>query len=250
MRSTVLPLTSLIVLLSRAAAAQAPPPPPPIWETQVGASFVGTSGNSETSSTGADFAAHRRWPVWQLDSSAVAIRTSDHDLRTAERYLGDVRGQRKLGSIIGLTTGWRAERDRFSGINFRSVLDAGLTWKLVREPRWTLDGVSAIAWNHESPTAGAGVNDPVGVLQVLSRVPFGAAGDTTQRYTFYPNFHHSSAYLSEAELSSQAAMNIHLSVKLGYLFRRSNEPVSGFKKNDTTMTASIVLRWRAAATVP
>ena len=250
MRSIVIPLISLIVLLSRAAAAQAPPPPPPIWDAQVGASFVGTSGNSDTSSTGADFTAHRRWPVWQLDSSAVAIRTSDHGLRTAERYLGDVRGQRKLGSIIGLTTGWRAERDHFSGINFRSVLDAGLTWKLVRESRWTLDGLSAMAWNHESPTVGASVDDPVGVLQVVSRVPFGAAGDTTQRYTFYPNFHHSSAYRSEAELSAQAAMNSHLALKLGYLFRRSNEPVAGFKKNDTTMTASIVLRWRAAATAP
>jgi putative salt-induced outer membrane protein YdiY len=247
MRIIILPLTSLLLAITGLAGAQTPPPP--VWDAQVGASFVGTSGNSETSSTGADFSLHRRWPVWQVESAATAIRTSDHGLRTAERYLGTIRGQRKLGSVVGLSTGWRAERDKFAGINFRSVLDAGLSWALVRQPRWTLDGLTAVAWNHEKATVGASVNDPIGVLQAVSRVPFGTAGDTTQRFTFYPNFNRSSAYRSEAELSAQAAMNGHLALKLGYLFRRSNLPVAGFKKTDNTMTASVVLRWRAAATV-
>src|SRR5207302_4143608 len=103
---------------------------------------------------------------------------------------------------------------------------------------------------HERPTVGSTVNDPVGVLQALSRVALGATGATTQRFTFYPNFNRSSAYRSEAELAAQAAMNGHLALKLGYLFRRSNEPVAGFKKTDNTTTASVVLRWRAAATMP
>jgi hypothetical protein len=96
---------------------------------------------------------------------------------------------------------------------------------------------------------GVGVNEPVGVLQAVSRVPFGTAGDTTQRFTFYPNFKRSSAYRSEAEISAQAAMNSNLALKLGYLYRRSNEPVPGFKKTDNTTTASVVLRWRAATTI-
>ena len=37
---------------------------------------------------------------------------------------------------------------------------------------------------------------PVGVLQLLSRIPFGAAGDTTQRFTHYPDFKESAAYRS------------------------------------------------------
>src|ERR1700674_2399968 len=170
-----------LVLLAAGPAAAQTPPAPPLWDAQVGASFVGTSGNSETSSTGADFSLHRRWPVWLFESAATAVRTSDHGVGTAERYLGAIRGQRKLGGIIGLTTGWRVERDKFAGINFRSVLDAGWSWALVRQPRWTLDGLTAAAWNHEKPTVGVGVNDPVGVLQAVSRVPFGTAGDTTQR---------------------------------------------------------------------
>jgi putative salt-induced outer membrane protein YdiY len=247
-----LPLFSCLLLALPAAAQTpaAPPPPPPLWDAQIGASFVGTSGNSDTASTGANFNAHRRGAVWQIESEATAIRSSSLDTTTAARYLGLLRGQRKLTRIVGLATGIKLERDRFSGLDFRSILDAGLSWALARDPRWTLDGVTALAWDHEKRATGTTIDHPIGVLQLLSRIPFGAAGDTTQRFTFYPDFTDSSAYRSEAEISAQAAMNAHLALKLGYLLRYSNSPVPGFKKTDNTTTASVVLRWKAATAAP
>lgn len=249
---TSLRLTALLLFaFARTAAAQTPPKePPPLWDVQVGASFVGTSGNSDTASTGADFTAHRRGLVWLVDAAAIAVRTDSNDVTTAERYLGMLRGQRKLTPIIGVSAGEKIERDRFSGVDVRSILDAGLSWALVRRPVWTLDGVTALAWNHESRTAGPGLDDPVGVFQLLSRIPFGGAGDMTQRATYYPNFNTTSAYRSEVELTAQAAMAAHLALKIGYLLRYSNVPVPGFRKTDTMTTASIVLRWKAATTAP
>jgi putative salt-induced outer membrane protein len=231
--------------------AQTPPKePPPLWDSQVGAAFVGTSGNSDITTIGADFSMHRRWPDWQIESTATAVRTTDHDVRTAERYLGALRGQRKLTTIVGLTAGERLERDRLAGMNLRSILDGGLSYALVRDRSWTLDGVTAIAWNHESPVLGLKRDDPIGVLQLSSKVPFSATADSTQRFTVYPNFSRSSAYRSEAELTAQAAMNTRLGLKIGYLWRHSNEPVAGFLKNDSTVTASIVVRWKAATPAP
>jgi len=55
---------------------------------------------------------------------------------------------------------------------------------------------------------------------------------------------------TEAELTAQAAMAAHLALKIGYLLRFANEPVPGFKKTDNTTTASVVLRWKAAAPAP
>jgi putative salt-induced outer membrane protein len=235
-----------IVFAAAAASAQTPaPPPPPLWDAQIGASFVGTNGNSDTASTGVDFVAHRRGEIWQIESTATAVRTSSNDETTAERYLGTLRGQRKLTPIVGLTTGIKLERDRFAGLDARSILDAGLSWALVHHPEWTLDGLSSIAWLHESRTTDADVNDPIGVFQLLSRIPFGAAGDTTQRFTYYPDFKTTAAYRSEAEITAQAAMSAHLALKIGYLLRFSNDPVPGFKKTDNTTTASVVLRWKA-----
>jgi putative salt-induced outer membrane protein YdiY len=243
-----------VVITARMSAAQtpaaAPKEPPPLWDVQVGASFVGTSGNTDTSSTGADFSAHRRGLVWQIESTASAVRAATQDVKTAERYLGQLQGSRKLTRIIGLTAGEKLERDRFSGIDFRSILNGGLSWALVHSTDWTLDGLTAIGWLHESQTAGLTRNAAVGVLQLLSRIPFGTAGDTTQRFTFYPDFSMSSAYRSEAEITAQAAMNARLALKIGYLFRYSNAPVPTFKKTDNTTTASVVLRWKADRPAP
>src|SRR5579871_2882325 len=237
-----------------AAFAQAPaaPPkePPPLWDAQIGASFVGTSGNSDTASTGADFAAHRRGETWKFDATATLVKTSDHGDTTAERYLGAFRVQRMLTPIVGLSSGEKAEHDRFAGIDLRNIVDAGLSWALVRHTEWTLDGVTGIAWNHETRTIGPNLDDPVGLLQVLSRIPFGGSGDTTQRVTYYPDFRTTSAYRTEVELTAQAAMNAHLALKIAYLLRYSNAPVPGFEKTDNTTTASIVVRWKASTPAP
>src|SRR5260370_40891166 len=112
--------------LASSAAAQTPPKEPPLWDVQVGAAFVGSSGNSETSTIGADFGFHRRWPLWQVESAATAIRATDHDTRTAERYVGSLRADRALLPRIGLSAGERAERDHLAGIDLRSTSDIGL----------------------------------------------------------------------------------------------------------------------------
>ena len=250
-RSTCVLLIALILSGADVALAQTPPAkePLPLWDVQVGASFVGTTGNSDTSSTGIDFAGHRRGDLWKIDSTATAVRTSDQGLTTAERYLGMVRGQRTLTPLVGVSIGERLERDRFSGIDLRSILDAGLSWALVRRTDWALDGVTGLGWNHESRTVGADLNDPVGTFQLLSRIPF-AGGETTQRVTYYPDFSATSAYRTEAEVTAQASMTTRLALKIGYLFRYSNAPVPGFKKTDNTTTASVVLRWRATTPAP
>ncbi len=247
-------LSFAIILCGRPAWAQAPAAPakepPPLWDVQLGASFVGTSGNSDTASTGADFAAHRRGLTWKIDSTATAVKTSDRGETTAERYLGMVRVERTLTPVIGLAVGEKAEHDRFAGVDLRNVADVGLSWAFVKRADWTLDGVTAIAWDHESRSVGPNLDDPEGVLQLLSRVPFGTAGDTTARVTVYPDFRTSSAWRTEAELTAQAAMNAHLALKIAYLFRFANAPVPGFGSTDHTTTASIVLRFKAATPAP
>ncbi|HZP48238.1 MAG TPA: DUF481 domain-containing protein [Vicinamibacterales bacterium] len=243
---------SLVLSVARVAAQPPAPPkePPPLWDVQAGASFVGTSGNSDTASTGADFSAHRRGLTWKVDSTATAVKTSDRGETTAERYLGMLRVQRTLTPLIGLSAGEKAEHDRFAGIDLRNVVDAGLGWALVKRADWTLDGVTALAWDHESRLVGPDLDDPQGVLQLLSRIPFGTGGDATQRVTVYPDFRTSSAWRTEVELTAQAAMNAHLALKIGYLLRYSNAPVPGFDTTDHTTTASIVVRFKAAAPAP
>ncbi|HEV3062605.1 MAG TPA: DUF481 domain-containing protein [Vicinamibacterales bacterium] len=228
-----------------AAAPAAPPEPPPIWDVQLGASFVGTSGNSDTSSAGGNLDAHRRWPLWIVDVAANAVRSSENGIQTAEQYIGGVRARRKLNDRLAATTGVKLERDRLAGLDLRSLVDGGLAYVLVKEPQWTLDGLSTLAWSREARVTGETLNETQGVLGLTSKYLFGTAGDSTQRFAFYPNFTTSTRYRSEAEITAQAAMNKRLALKLGFLWRYAHNPVPGFKQSDTTTTASIVLRLRS-----
>lgn len=243
-----------LVLCAASASAQTPPPPPkeppPLWDVQLGASFVGTSGNSDTTTFGSDFSMHRRWPLWKIEAAATAVRTTDRGTRTAERYLGAFRGDRKLTPRIDLSAGERLERDRLAGMALRSITDAGLKYALVRTPAWTLDGLTSLALNHEDPVIGDDLNHPIAVLQGVSKYVFSAASDSTQRFTFYPDLKQSDAYRAEAELTAQAAMTNRLALKIGYLWRYSNAPTFGFVKSDSTATASVVIRWKAATAAP
>ena len=245
----VVAMTVLLGLAASAAAQTPPKEPPPLWDVQVGAAFVGTSGNSETSTIGADFGFHRRWPLWQVESAATAIRATDHDTRTAERYVGSLRADRALWPRIGLSAGERAERDHLAGIDLRSISDIGLKYALVRQPAWTFDALTSLAVNHESSIVDLDRTDPIAVLQAVSKFVFSPSSDTTERVTFYPDFRDSSAYRAEAEATAQAALNARLALRLGYLWRYSHAPIAGFVSSDNTATASVVVRWKAATTI-
>ena len=120
----------------------------------------------------------------------------------------------------------------------------------MQSDRWTLNGISAAAWSHEDQIGGPRLDDPTGLLQLVSHVTIGTSGDTTARVSYYPNFQHRAAYRTEGELSAQASLNGRLALKLGYLLRYSNAPVPGFLKTDNTATASVVIRWHGAVPAP
>jgi putative salt-induced outer membrane protein YdiY len=241
-------LSALVVLAGAGSAAAQKPPP--AWDIQFGASFVGTSGNSDTSTVGGDFAYHNRAPAWQIESTANAVRTSDHGELTAEQYVATFRTKRKIEDGLGFSSGVRAERDQLSGIAVRTIVDGGLSWAMVERPRWSLDTLTSLAWNHEERLIGPNRDDPVGTLQLVNKIALGADGNTTQRITIYPDLQQASRYRGEAEVTAQASMNSWLALKFGYLLRYSNSPVPGFGKTDNTTTASVLFHWKSAKPAP
>jgi len=247
MRFNTSALMFVVALVAGAgrASAQAPAEPPAPWELKIGASFVGTSGNSDTSSTGASLDGYRQWTVWRVEGAASAVLNNENGNQTAEQYLAALRGKRTLTDRIAATSGIKLERDRLSGLDLRSMLDGGLAYVLVKRPEWQLNGLTVLVWSHEDRTTGEVLNDAEAALELKNRYVFGTNGDTTQRFTYYPDFTNSTAYRSEAELTAQASMNKRLALKIAFLWRYAHDPVPGFKRSDTTTTASIVVRWRA-----
>ena len=195
------------------AAADAPP----LWDAQVGASFVGTSGNSDTASTGADFSAHRRSMIWKLDAGATLVRTSTDGEATAERYLASFRADRRLTSRIGLTSGAKAgarsirrtghavgARRRFElGPRPASGVDA----RRGEQPR-----LAARVAHHRRRCGRSHRRAAAPEPHCRSVAPATRRSDSPT----YPNLKTAAAYRYEAEITAQAAMTGHLALEIGY----------------------------------
>ncbi len=225
------------------SAAAGPDPEAGSWNLSLGFSYVATGGNTSTTSAGVDAAFSRQWTTWSLDASGKAISASEDGVTTADRSTLGVQVARDLARGLGFTAGWRGERDRFAGLDLRSVLNAGVEWRALRDGPWTLLATSALTWTRVEARGPTPAEDYLGgLVAARSRVRLSATASTTQEVSYYSKVDDASGWRVEAAAGLEAAVSSHLAVKLGWEYRYDNDPVPGFGKTDTATRASLVVQ--------
>ncbi|HKI86102.1 MAG TPA: DUF481 domain-containing protein [Thermoanaerobaculia bacterium] len=214
----------------------------PNWDLRLGLSFLATGGNSRTRSLGFDATYDQDWRRWGLSSGATAINNSDQGTTSAERYAAFVRGKRAVSPRLAMTAGLKGERDRFAGIDLRTVTDASLEEKWVTSDRLTLSTLSGVTWTRERAIGGIVHNDLGALLSAHGELDFSSASSLTLELTYFPDFTRSRAYRLEGKAAVQAAMSSHLALRLGAGYKFNNDPPPGFGTTDTTATASLVIQ--------
>ena len=105
--------------------------PEPAWVGSLGLSWVATSGNTDTSSIGMDFALDRKPEPWGLSLAARGTRADDQGVKTAENYLVSGRAVRALGKRWEAFGGLAWAKDPFAGFDSQTVASAGATLSLI-----------------------------------------------------------------------------------------------------------------------
>jgi putative salt-induced outer membrane protein len=248
-RSLGSPFSTIVLILlclargAALSAQEAEAPEPPDWSFELGLSYLATTGNSETSSGGVKALWNKDWDPWSLEARAFFLRAEDRDETTAERYGASLEGSRALSEHWDLTAGWGAEKDRFSGIDLRHVVDAGATWHMVAEKRWTLDSRYSLTWTSEELGGGQPSNDYLGALVGLdAKWILSENAEAFSKLVYFPNFDEGEDYRFEGTVGLTANLNRRLAVQLGSEVRYDNRPVPGFEKTDTATTASLVMK--------
>lgn len=218
-------------------------PPEPDWHFELGLSYLATSGNSDTSSGGLTANLAKDWDPWSLEAAAFFLRAEDDDETTVDRYGASLSGARALSEAWSLTTGWSGEKDRFNGIDFRSVLSTGVKWTMVESERWTLGSFAALSWTSEELDADLPSNEYLGAsVGVKSAWQLSKSADLSTKAVYFPNFDESEDYRFEGDLALTTKISTSWALALGYQVRYDNQPVPGFEKTDTATTASLVLK--------
>ena len=103
-------------VLSAQSPAPTPPPPPPIWSGEASASFVQTTGNSQSRSLGAGLKLLFQSAPWKAELKSAFIESSANDVETSRRFNASLRGERALRERLAVYAQGSYLRDLFAGI--------------------------------------------------------------------------------------------------------------------------------------
>ncbi len=246
-------IVSGIFLAPAAALALAPANPPqappeaslggaqPNWDLRLGLSFLATGGNSRTRSLGFDATYDHDWSRWGLSSGATAVNNSDHGTTSAERYSAFVRGTRTIAPHLDLSAGLQGERDRFAGIDLRTVADLSLEEKWLATDRMALSTLTGFTWTSEKAIEGVTHRDFGGLIGAQGKLALASTSSVTVEITYFPDFTRARAYRLESKAALEASVTSRLALRLGASYRFNHDPPSGYGTTDTTATASLVI---------
>ncbi|HEX3128704.1 MAG TPA: DUF481 domain-containing protein [Thermoanaerobaculia bacterium] len=215
----------------------------PNWDLKLGLSYLATSGNTDTSSAGFDARYVQDWKLWGLEATAAAVRATRNDRKTAESYNAQARGRRRIRDGTEMTFGARGERNRFAGIDSRTILDTSLLRPLFRSVKWKLQSLTGLSWTREDSRGRKRRKDSFGgLVQVQANGKLSPTSELTAQATWYPNLERRKNYRLHGQASLQAQLNRHLGLRLACDVKYDNEPVRGFQRTDTSTTVSLVVQ--------
>jgi len=255
-RSLVLLMGALLLSFSSFPAAaqegEAEEPPEPNWVNSLGLSYVGTSGNTDTSSLGLDFKTTRKPTPWGLDLAASFTRADDSGVTTAEQYYVGGRGIRALNDRWSIFAGLAWARDPFTGFDNRWLAEGGAELVAVKSEKHRLAFDAGLSWNSEDQiffdeVAMEEYTETIdwfgGVLGLTWDWAISKNASLSQRLLYHPNFDDTSDWRVGSDTAVTASLTKLLALKFSYLVRHRNKPIGDNEKTDTTTKASVVLNF-------
>ncbi len=242
-------------LMSQEAGAEEAAAPEPNWKNEIGLSYVGTSGNTDTSSFGLDYKGERKPSPWGLDLLASFTRAEDGGVVTAEQYYAGVRGLRQLNDRWSIFAGLSWARDPFSGFDNRYLAEAGAEFIAIKSERHTLSFDAGLTWTSEDQIKTREI--PPGSIEKYTETvdwfgavaglkwdwAFSKSASLSQRLLYYPNFDESADWRLGSDTAVTASLTKMLALQFSYLVRYRNQPIDNLEKTDTTTKASVVLNF-------
>jgi putative salt-induced outer membrane protein YdiY len=222
-------------------------PDPPGVYANADLSYVLTSGNSSSSSLGFKGDLTQRWTRHSLGFAAGGIRASssppegrfavgtpdDYDVQlpesepTAEAYYARGRYDYRFSERFFYTAGLGWERNRFSGIENRWVLDGGVGYVFLNNDTTSFRGAAGLTYTDEGDTVKKEGQDTsfVGarVGWDLRRKLFSTT-TFTHTLIFDQNLEDGSDSRVDAQFGLHVAMNAKLGLKVNWRILFDNQP--------------------------
>ncbi len=210
------------------------------WDTEVG--YVETTGNSKSASANVSSEYNKKWEKAILTLKGMHISASQNDITNAESYsLSE-----KLGVPLNLRFylyqlfGW--EKDRFAGIDYRYNIQLGGGYKIIDTEKNQLSGEVGNDYTIEKYTLGddESFSSLKGYLKYI--YSFSKHAKFSQEGEILYNLERSDDTRVNSITAISASLTTNLALKISYTVKYDESPAPGFKKTDTILSNSIIIR--------
>ena len=218
--------------------------PEPAWKGCIGAGLAATTGNSDTKSYNASFAAaYDPKRKNALKAEGVYLRSSTTDQRTVDKISLGARDEYKLGDRAFLFGELRYLRDVLKGI--RSLVSplGGVGVKLVERERAQLSLDVAVGGQFEKDVGRTVTSD--GAVQVGQRfaAKLSKTASVAQRSSALWKIGDFGDALYRFEVGLAASISRRVELKLAFLDDYKSRPADPLlKRNDSSVVAALVFK--------
>lgn len=234
---------SLLPMSARAQAPAGPPPPPPPREGTAEFAYVGTSGNSSTTSIGLGGEYILRPDPWTFTTKAAYVRNESEDELKAESIDFSFKAARALGPRLSAFGRYGFLHDRFAGIEARNIIEGGLSYAVVNQAPHSLVVDGSLGYAHESRVIPPDLSNPLAAIGALYRFKLSDTVDFSDdaRFAFSLSEGRDWRFGNIAAVTSK--LTSILSLKVSNTIRYVNAPPVTFEKTDTITAVALVAKF-------
>ena len=249
MRITGIVLFIAVALSAAAASGQpcpcppATPPPPPLWSGEVGVSYIGTSGNTSTSSFGGNFGLLYKPDPWAFEGKFAFLRSESEHVVTAEAYDASLTAARSLTPRLDIYGGSEYHRNVFAGIDYRINATAGAGYKVLDGPTVFLRPEVGFGYEKRKLVDVGTDSYPVGRAGLKFLWKFATGAEFANESSFTDDLNETDNWVFRNKATVTAKMTSNFNLRLGWGIEYNNLPAPGFKKTDTVTSAAIVAKF-------
>ena len=225
------------------APAAAPPPPPPLREGSAEFAYVGTSGNSSTTSIGLGGQYIYRPDQWTVTTKTAYVRNESEDELKAESFDFLLKAARTLSPRLSAFGRYGFLHDRFAGIEARNVIEAGVSYQLVDAAPHSLIVDGSFGYAHESRVDPPNLSDPLAAAGALYRLKVSEAVDVSDDARFSVAVSNGTDWRFANVASINSKLNSVLSLKVSNTIRYVHAPSPTFQTTDTITAIALVAKF-------
>lgn len=225
---TVLTVSSVVLGTAQAESS---------WKSAAELGLILTDGNTTTRSTNGKLNVENERDQWRHSAALEALRVSDENATTAERYNGKAKSAYKFSEFNYVFIEGNGEHDKFSGYDYRASLVAGYGRRVLQETNMRLDLEVGPGYRQSKPDTEEAEGE--GVFQLSGKYEW----DISKTAKFSEELTTQvgeEATLSKSITSLTANINSDFAMKTTLTLRHASETPENVDELDTELGVTLV----------